>query len=335
MSEHPKVAVPAARSRLSSLKVRRRLVFGLLIGAAAAGLISAMAWLTYSPPATEQAADSATPAVALATQVAREYLAGVPTTVSYATGVDPTFGFTAGETKPFPVAGGPNVASVTATDMAGRDVTLVRYYVALDQQTPVKDTATGATTTEKKRFYYQLTVPMIVPTIGTPVLAATPTLQPFVGTPPKQLDGMDPNALPEAKRGNDLPSNVVKQVNAWANTFAAAGVDSEQLQLLTKDDNPEHKYSGLGEWTVAGTPEVVGALPAPVSENPDDPNPGGWIVRTRLVLTPPAGNGPSVQSEYDVWVAGNGDDAQPPVIAWAPAGSYDLMQPYMNARTVG
>jgi hypothetical protein len=334
VSTHPKVAVPAARSTMSSLKTRRRIVLGALLFAAAAGLFAAFSWVTYTPPKVFPSASAATPTVALATQVAREYFAGVPTTVAYANGVDPTFGFT-DETRPFPVVGGPNVASVVPTIAGEENINLVRFYVALDQVMPVTNPSDGEVTPVTQRFYYQLGVPMSVPDAGTPVLAATPTLQPFVGTPPESLSGVDPQVYPTQVDVADIPDNSGKQLVVWAQTFASEGFDSEALQAVTGDTDPFHEYSGMGGWVVTGAPKILGANIAPASDNPDDPNPGGLIIRVGLVLTPPAANGPTVQSEYDVWVAGDGTEAQPPVIAWAPAGTYDLMYPYMNARTTG
>jgi len=42
-----------------------------------------------------------------------------------------------------------------------------------------------------------------------------------------------------------------------------------------------------------------------------------------------------VRSEYDVWVAQTGTADNPPVVAWAPSGTYSQMQPYMNAIPTG
>lgn len=343
MPDHSKVAIPAARSRLSSLKTRRRLVLGALIAAAVAGLLAAAAWLTYTPPAVKPPASVAASSVALATQVARDYLAGKPTTVSVAKGVDPTFGYaTNSSTAPvaFPVASGPTVQGVNQTTVGTQRVNQVTFYVVLTQTPPV-DPAKPDEKPVPAQVPYLLTVPMsLSDTAGMqPALAADPTLAPFTAAPDETLTSAALTAVDGAVDGSALPAPATTQLKNWAEKFAAAGKTADatanvDLKQITGDENPDRFYPGLGGWTVSSF-TIQSAAPAPPAPEGQTNWFGGYVARVSLVLAPPAANGPSVRSEYDVWVAQTGTADNPPVVAWAPSGTYSQMQPYMNAIPTG
>lgn len=339
MSDHAKVAIPAARSRLGSLKLRRRLILAGLLTAAAAGVAAAIAWLTYSPPVPTPPSTVAASSVALARQVAADYLAGRPTTVSVAKGVDPTFGYASANKTAFTVADGPTVQGVARVNVGGQPVNQVTFYVVLAQKEKTTVDGTAAVTTVPHP--YLLTVPMSLAgdTGWQPALAAAPSLAPFTGTPPNTLDPASLSTLPGATSAGALPAGAQTQLKDWATAYAAAGHGQDDaaartLKQITGDQDPAHAYGGLGGWTVASQ-TATDAAPAPTSDDPNHPYPGGWVVRVALVLEPPGANGPTVRSDYDVWVAGQGQEANPPVIAWGPAGSYAQLYPYMNATPAG
>ena len=324
-----KIAVPAKRSRLDTLKLRRRVLLAALIAAAAAGILSTFAWMSRPAPTVAAQATGTSPAVALANQVAIDYLAGRPTTVPVAKDVPTNFGNTsdkpglAGNVRP------PILAAVTTTTMPnGGTLDLVRFYVIVDQD--IVDPIDGKP--KRTAYYYQLSVPMEVnDRAPTPVLAAVPTILPLI-TANTDTSTADLNTLPNKIEQTAISNALTQRITTWAGEYTKSGLDSAQLKALTGDQDPRHQYSGLGGWTLNQTPQIVSAATPPVNEAGEPQT--GIILRVALVMSPPGANGGTVRSEYDVWVQATGaNDDVAPIVAWAPAGSYSLMYPYMNART--
>lgn len=324
-----KIAVPAQRSRVDTLKLRRRIILIALITAAAAGVFSAVAWMTKPAAVASKQASGTSPSVALANQVALDYLAGRPTTVPVAKDVPQDFGNTSakpglsGNVRP------PILANVTTTTMPnGGTLDLVRFYIIVDQDGT--NPADGKPT--RNAYYYQLSVPMAVnDKAPTPVLAAVPTILPLI-TANTDTSAADLSTLPNKIESSSISNALSQRVSSWATEYAKSGVDSAALKALTGDQDPNHQYSGLGGWTLATAPQILSAAAPPVNEAGDRQT--GIILRVALVMSPPGANGGTVRSEYDVWVQATGsNDDVAPIVAWAPAGSYSLMYPYMNART--
>lgn len=320
MAKYAKIAVPAARSSAPVLAIRRRIILIALIAAAVLGLFASCTSLTsdvYVPPATTP---SATNTVALAEEVARNYLDGVPVRVPVAENVD--VGQLESNRAPF---------KASALTLSGvRDVpfgnsglvsTQVRFMFQLEQP--------GGEPGEKVLVPYQIIVPMVLQQGSYPHLAAVPAVSPMVLQDGKAVEGLTPTLNADAS-GSQLQasSEVTKVINDWAKAYASGGVASEELKRVTGDPNLNQIYNGLGGWT-ANTVRIDGVMPPPSIEGAT-----GFVVRVTLELTPPAGSGPSVPSSYDVWVnQSSAEQANPPVVAWGPAGTASQLTQYMNAET--
>jgi hypothetical protein len=135
------------------------------------------------------------------------------------------------------------------------------------------------------------------------------------------------------------PGQVLVQVGRWATAYATN--DGEALRTLTGDQNPGHRYMGLGGFTVpndSGAVQVLSALRSTQNR---------IIARVRILLvrprvsqtvpsnkTPEAGNGTAGDFrsylDFDLLIA-DPYAAQPPIQAWGPAGSAAELEPYHNA----
>lgn len=302
-------AVPAQRSSLPVLQVRRRLVLGLLAGTSAIGLFSGVAWALAPEPApvVESARDEA--AVSLATIVANDFVNGRDSAVPAAAGVDPLFSRT--NQGAFPDA---RVTFAGSTQTRYGDVQAV---------TTERSEFHVAVTREGVTELFELSVPMVLSSGGW-VLGAAPSLSPVSAA--SAVDIPDYSKLFEAGgTQSDLSSlpygaAVTEQVNRWAAAFASGGPKSPELFALTQDNDASHSYDGLGGWSAEQV--VVKSF----ATGPNDPESAArfgstWLtVRVALVLVPPSANGPTLSTEYDLLLQPEMNTATPPVTAWGPAG---------------
>lgn len=302
-------AVPAQRSSLPVLKIRRRVILGLCAGSAAVGLFSGIAWLTAPEyqPAMVAARDEA--AVSLATIVANDYVLGKDTSVPVADGIDPLF------------------SRATAGAFTDPEVTF-----AGSSQVRLGDTA--AMTLERSEFHvtvrqgetskvYELSIAMAQTSRGW-ILASSPSIAPATLAPAVKLpqygelfagggDSSDLNALPSGAK-------VTEQVNRWAQAYAAGGVGDPNLFALTQDNDASHSYDGLGGWTVQNVTVLSFTQGSNSAESAKRFGDRWLTVRVALVLAPPAANGPTLKTEYDLLLQPEMNPANPPVTAWGPAG---------------
>lgn len=346
-SLHNKISVPAARSRIDTLKVRRRLILGALLLAAAAGIIATFAWLNSSSTPAASSDNASLQATSLARIVAIDYLSGKPTTVPTAKDVPANFGYASTSTdNALKGAREPVVSSVTRVTWPSNPpipVDLVRFYVPVDRPAPVTTPlAPGEKAPPPIRQYYSLTVPMAVgANYPSPVLAAIPTLAPTVLTGSGLTPELSMEALSSKIDPSTLNANVTTRVNDWAARFvegqtvtgandpAGPGKGDTALKQMTADTDPTHQYAAMGGWKFDSV-KILGAAAPPLDAegNPQ----AGTILRVSLTMTPPTEGSVPVTSTYDVWVLTDGYGDQPPIVAWAPSGAYSQMKPYMNAR---
>lgn len=319
MARPPLTAVPAQRSSTPALAVRRRIVIGLLCGAAGIGVLSGLAWLTDTDPPPVQVAARDEAAVALAEVVVADLVAGRNTAVPAAEGVSTEFskqgeGVFAGAQVAF--AGSVQERHGDAVSMTTERV---QFYVSV----PGQD-------------MYLVSVPMALTASGW-VLGAAPSVEPAGLSEPAKVP--DYSALyTEAGTAADLArlpfgDAVVEQVNRWAHAYASGGKASPELFAITGDDDSSRTYDGLGGWSVESA-RITSYMQGPNSASSAAEFGDTWlVVRVALVLAPPAANGPTLSAEYDLLLQPLKNQAQPPVTAWGPAGSgpYRLKN-YLNSN---
>lgn len=340
-------AVPATRSSLPLLTIRRRLVLGTFGLCAATGLFSGVAWMTAEPPPAPVAAQSDQGAAALARTVVEDYLAARASSVPAAKDVDLDFSKDALPTSDSLPSPTPSPGSSGAEDGAAPAAWSVQSLSYAGSSSFELGDGTGQVrSTVQERFtlaasgaLYEVTVPLV--TTGAPecakadsagqrpqscwVVAATPSLTAATAAGSGDRSGIDYEELFDGG-GKDsvLPTPAYReQIVKWASVFAAAGKADRDLLGLTGDDQ-NHTYSGLGGWKVVQEPVVRSAVPV------STPHPG-FIVRVGLVLAPPASNGPTLRTDYDLYIRSDKSQTVPPVVAWGAAGSYKSLQPYLNA----
>ncbi|MEU6037478.1 hypothetical protein ABZ801_18925 [Actinomadura sp. NPDC047616] len=177
----------------------------------------------------------------------------------------------------------------------------------------------------------QLDVPVLLDPKG-PLLAASPALSVWkngVGKVGGRADYTNFSGL-TTQVGNATKNQILR----WAGAYSTG--DSAGLLAVTGDQNDSHRYAGLSGFSLADSPQAVQILSAIKSGN------GQVIVRVRILLaraapagTVPGQNGADQRfttfADFDLLVGATG--AQPPVLAWGPAGSAAELEPYYNAFT--
>lgn len=304
------VAVPATHSSLPLLKIRRRIVLGLLVASILSGFLALVISLA-SRPAAPVATGTDNRSAALAEVAARDFLAQRNSTVPAASGVSTEWAPAQvdQDNAPKPVdVSSLTLSGVTAQklgDAADQVVDLVKFVAVID----------GAP--------FELTVPMTVPAgADSPVLGGQPALVPAKLAKTDEAKPIDLNNYATAQDGGALPQGVQDSIKDWAAKFAAEGKDSRALRDVTNDQDQSRTYSGLGGWKAEVT--SLGRSVPVTNEKTGN----GIIVRVNLALTSPATNGPTLNTAYDVYVLYSGKEAAPPVVAWGPAGSAAELTPY-------
>lgn len=313
MSNFHKIAVPATRSSSAVLQVRRRIVVVLLVLAVVSGPLFGILSLRNAG-SSGVAAGAPAKAVAIAEEAARDFLAGRNSTVPTADGVDIEWGVD--------VNGDPVETPFAVTSMA---LTGSTQYLLGDTDDQLVHLIRFRTVVNTIPYNVDVTI-VDDPTVG-PVLGATPVLLPTSGGP-RQVS-------PPDYQGNyvdaesSVEDNVEYAVEQWVDAYAAEGTSSDRLKIeIVGDREGPRQYSGLDGWT-GELDQIVSAVPV---GGGDSGLPGGVIVQARVVLTPPAANGPSLRSTYDLYVVTESPAEQPPVVAWGTAGSAEELTPYMNAN---
>ena len=321
MSAAPKTAIPAARSGAAKLAVRRRIILGVLILAAALGVFAACTTLTATPPPVPSVATGASRDVALARQVAEDYLNGVPPTVPLATGLPADFGL--GDKPEAWNWEDLNLSGLYGVDNGQQFVQMVRFLFTL--VTP----GDGEEIPETRQLY-QITVPMVFPDAGVPRVGGVPSVSRVDTLSGENWPGISVDDTPGGIALDSLPETVKKVITDWATAFVTGGIADDDLKRVTGDQDTTRVYDGLGGWKLSEV-AVEGALPAPGTTAESST---GYLVRVRMMATPPGGTTPRALT-YDVWVAQtSANQANPPVYAWSVGGAGQTLTQYANARPI-
>ncbi|MGI5416817.1 hypothetical protein [Actinomadura luteofluorescens] len=175
----------------------------------------------------------------------------------------------------------------------------------------------------------QLDVPVLLDPSG-PRLAASPAFSVWkngTGKPEGTGDYTNYRQLV-----TEVSTESKNQILRWAAAYATG--DSTALLAVTGDQDPKHRYEGLSGFRLADSSQAVQILSA--IKTLDDQ----LVVRVRILLARAgqtgtvSGNKGNVQpftsfADFDLLVGASG--AQPPVLAWGPAGSAAELNPYSNA----
>lgn len=178
----------------------------------------------------------------------------------------------------------------------------------------------------------KLDVPVLLTAEG-PRLAASPSFSVWTGQagrPSGRGDYTDFNGLV-----TDVSEAVVNQVGQWARAYANG--DSAALLAVTGDQASGHRYQGLAGFTLPDSHHAVQILSSIKVAG------GQLVVRARVMLarrvadgTVSGGDSSGRQfvtyADFDLLV-GAPTGAQPPILAWGPAGSAAELEPYSNAIT--
>lgn len=173
----------------------------------------------------------------------------------------------------------------------------------------------------------QLDVPVLLSEAG-PRLGAAPSFSSWkngAGKPEGKGDYTNYSGL--TTEVSDAAKN---QILRWAVAYAKG--DSQGLLAVTGDQDGSHRYMGLSGFALADSASAVQVLSAIKSTEEQ------IIVRVRIQLArvAPPGTVPENNqkqftnfADFDLLVGSAG--AQPPVLAWGPAGSAAELEPYSNA----
>lgn len=316
----PVTAVPAATR--SSERVRKLIVNTILIvGAVSAlcGVFATIAWIAFSPNVPTK--DDIIPvASATAYTVATDFLAGRPTAVPVADGVDRTFGRinvrVDERPEPLPVVS-LSVLEVVDGFLSGGDqggpaqqYEIHRFLVGVSPEVGEADEFIPVGS------LYTLEVTMLVTRQG-PVLGATPALLPYLGADDgvfrpidySQFTGPSGTSVPEASRA---------AIQSWAEAYTSN--NAAALRQITQDGIHEEDYVGLSGFTLAEDVQIVSAVPV---------GDGTTLqVQVLLLVSSDRANGFESTLSYDLRVERTNTQS-PAVTAWGPPGSTGL-QPYQN-----
>lgn len=228
-------------------------------------------------------------------------------------------------------SGGVPSAPVPSTDPGSPSATPSATDSASPSPSAGPSESSGGTTnvTAPESNVLKLDVPVLISDQG-PRLAAAPTFSVWTGGTGaaagagdySNFSGLSVELTPEAKA----------QIAQWAKAYVTG--DSAGLLTLTGDQNTAHRYLGLSGFTLPNQPDAVqvrSAIKASQSQ---------LVVRVRVLLARaiPGGtvssDGTTQQfttfADYDLLV-GAPSGAQPPILAWGPAGSAAELEPYSNA----
>lgn len=327
MSTPRRIAVPATRSSATVLKARRRIVIVVLALLLLVCLIGTVSNLTRPDPVIPPQVGVDTRLAAVAEQAGRDFLAGRNSVVPAAAGVDTNF---SGAETPLPdpekgltpedrnaILHGVSGVTIGSFALQGS-----RSYRLGDNDQQTVHLIRFRATVNSAPFI--LTVPVVDdPTYGA-VLGATPSL---TSTAAGAKDTAGTNYEDTYQQAAEVTPEAEASIAKWVAAFTTQGRDSDILRTVTADQDPNRTYSGLGLSAPGELLEVISAIPSPVGIGPP-----GLIAQIRVALPFNAATGFTLSSTYDLYVVTEGSPAQPPVVAWGPAGSAEDLEPYMNAN---
>lgn len=301
MFTRPVSGVPAARSSNAMVKIKVFAILGAGALSALFGLLGFLAWVFFSPEIPDP--ESFRPrSAAQAEIVARDFLAGRPTAIPVAEGLDPAF-----------------LAYAARIDERGpirhQGLTLVtteRDSVTINERTTNFEKHTFLTASGDRLIEVHVT--MLLGDDG-PVLAAHPSLL-LPELPQAALSPLD-----YSNAANDVGREVPAVVRRWSRAFLAD--DASELRTIAGDQTTEGRYVGLGGFSLHEDREASLLTAVTVGEERD-----AQLVRVRMLLAENRDNGGVVGVEYDLLV-NDAFTSLPKVVAWAPAGTPTL-QPFTN-----
>lgn len=307
MPSSPWSAVPARRSSQARLNIKLwalGAVAGLAIVSGPVGLLINASRPAVSASKTTTTSPLVNSEAAVASVIAHNYMAGLPSPVPVAAGVSRDFG------------------AATATGRKARAV-VVQFSGAYNES----NQATGQTwqlnsfVVQAGGRWYRLFI-ATEQVNGAVVLASTPSLLPMPTSAPGPVTAIGDNntALPFSQVVNGvatsaLPTTVTQVVSQWASAYASGN----QARLWQLSGEPQSaaasqrsSYMGLGGFVVATTPRILSATWVDAQES-------YLLVRVRVVLTSSAAKSYTVANDYDLYVTG-ASTPNPGVIAWGPSG---------------
>lgn len=285
-------AVPALKSSAGKLKVKQRVLMGLIAAGFLCGPLAL--WRSSSTPAPIVQANvpieaSSTKAQEAARLIAEDYLAGRPTTFPTAEGVPADF--ERGESGA--LAHGPLVLSgVTYT----HDETESEEIFAQSWDVAFSFRADSGTSYKIHVLLHATKPEQVLVLAASPSISQLATPVPGVTIPEMGQAGVKLQAV---------PAIVPDAVTRWANAFVGGSADALKQEANVGGD-PANQYQPLTGFTLQGSPAV-----RDVSDRGD----GKWIVRVRLGL---AKDSFSTSADYDVLVLNDGVGH---VVAWGTPGS--------------
>lgn len=181
----------------------------------------------------------------------------------------------------------------------------------------------------------QLDVPVLLGTQG-PLLAASPAFSAWTSGSGK-IGGRG-DYTNYSNLTVDVGDSMKGQIARWAKAYVTG--DSAGLLALTGDQDGKHRYLGLSGFTLPDSNQAVQIQSAIKAGG------GQVIVRVRILLARTAQGGTvsdergssqqarlfATYADFDLLV-GAPTGAQPPILAWGPAGSAAELEPYSNALT--
>lgn len=304
MSRHPWSAVPAKRSSEARLLVKLyalAAVAGLAIVSGPLGLLINVGG--KQPVAAGTTPPSVNADTALASIVAADYLAGVPTVVPVASGVDPRLGTNTAVQASQTGQPAPRLP-VSQMVFAGYSS---KYNAATKQSWQL-----NRFLVQSGSNFYTLEVPT-EDVNGHAVLASDPALMPANMGPSgagQPITDENPSLAYGTTNPPQLPGPVTGAINAWAKAFASG--DSQTLLNLTNASSGH--FPGLGGFTVDPTdsPQVLSASWTDKTEST-------LLVQVSVVLDSTSAKGYTASNTYDLLVTNTGSE-NPKIVAWGPTG---------------
>lgn len=323
-----KTAVPATRSSATVLTARRRVVVFLLVAIMASG-VAALILAVQANRRPMPASPGVDPRpAAVAEQAGRDFLAGRNSTVPAARGVDTDF-----SGAPTPVATETQALTSAQVDTilnGTSKLTVSSFSLQGDTVQKLGDKANRVVHLVRFRVVinsapYLLSVPILDDRTFGSVLAGTPALLP--ATKGKREVAAADYTEGYTQTSTSVPDAVASSVEKWVAAYTTGGTNSDALRTATDDKDKGRRYDGLGLPKAGELQQIVNSVPVGGAETG---KPAGLIVQVRVGLPLPAANGLTLSSTYDLYVVTEGDPAQPPVVAWGPAGSATELTPYLS-----
>ena len=306
MSTRPWSAIPAQRSPVDKLKMRRRIIYGfltviLLTGPTACVIAGGAA--STAERATQSNAELVL-ASAAAQTVAWSFLAGEGSPIATVAGVDASLGaLDSGDPKPF--------GNVESVSYAGTET--------IQSPDPTKPEVTW----QVSRFWVQsegITYALSITTTngqGGPVLAATPSLSRLV-TAAEGVEGLDFSTMVGNIPVDSYPG-LLNRVKVWAEAYGAGNLD----RLAEISENGPTSTIALGTAATATSEESIIYTPSNVDVI-SIVNRGDGTVSVQVSVTfTNTTNDFTMTNNYDLLVLPKGNGGDLSVIQqWGPTGQF-------------